>query len=85
MYHLVGGLAGYFIPRVMGFSETDSRTMAIETAMKSSAFGFLLAKLHFAPFLARVPPAVSVVWMAVTGSTLAVIWRYIPVTDKKKN
>ena len=82
-YHLVGGIAGYGIPKLMGFSETDSRTMAIETAMKSSAFGFLLAKLHFAPFLARVPPAVSVVWMAVTGSTLAVIWRFIPVTDKK--
>ncbi len=85
LYHLVGGLAGYGIPRAMGFSETDSRTMAIETAMKSSAFGFLLAKLHFAPFLARVPPAVSVVWMAVPGSTLAVIWRFIPVSDKKKN
>jgi bile acid:Na+ symporter, BASS family len=85
LYHLVGGVAGYGIPRLMGFSETDSRTMAIETAMKSSAFGFLLAKLHFAPFLARVPPAVSVVWMAVTGSTLAVIWRFIPVGDKKKD
>lgn len=141
VYHLIGGLAGYFIPKALKFSETDSRsvpvsvfgpcheaelgaqrvrepydletplsttpstpsapsthssfflplprgcpyrTMAIETAMKSSAFGFLLAKLHFAPFLARVPPAVSVVWMAVTGSTLAVIWRYIPVGDKKK-
>jgi BASS family bile acid:Na+ symporter len=85
VYHLVGGLAGYSIPKLMGFSETDSRTMAIETAMKSSAFGFLLAKLHFGAFLARVPPAVSVVWMAVTGSTLAVIWRYIPVNDKKKD
>jgi len=78
-YHLLGGVVGYFVPKLMGFSDTDSRTMAIETAMKSSAFGFLLAKLHFGSYLARVPPAVSVVWMAVTGSTLAVIWRYIPV------
>lgn len=83
LFHLVGGLAGYFVPKVLGYSEKDSRTMAIETAMKSSAFGFLLAKLHFAPYLARVPSAVSVVWMAVTGSTLAVIWRYIPVKDEK--
>ncbi|EWM27587.1 bile acid:sodium symporter family protein [Nannochloropsis gaditana] len=83
-YHLVAGVAGYAIPRFLKFSETDSRTMAIETAMKSSAFGFLLASLHFPNFLVRVPPAVSVVWMAVTGSTLAVIWRFIPVKDEKK-
>ena len=53
--------------------------MAIETSMKSSAFGFLLAKLHFGQYAARVPSAVSVVWMALTGSVLAVIWRYIEV------
>ena len=67
----------------MGFTEKDARTMAIETSMKSSAFGFLLAKLHFAAYLARVPAAVSVVWMAVTGSALAVVWRYIPVKEEK--
>jgi BASS family bile acid:Na+ symporter len=53
--------------------------MAIETSMKSSAFGFLLAKLHFGSFEARVPAAVSVVWMAITGSLLAIFWRYVPV------
>jgi len=40
---------------------------------------FLLAKLHFGQAAARVPSAVSVVWMALTGSILAVIWRYIPI------
>merc|ERR1712176_161630 len=68
-------------PKLTGFSEVKSRTMAIETSMKSSAFGFLLAKLHFGQYAARVPSAVSVVWMALTGSLLAVIWRYIPVKD----
>ena len=58
--------------------------MAIETSMKSSAFGFLLAKLHFGEYAARVPSAVSVVWMALTGSILAVVWRYIPVPPPKK-
>ena len=48
--------------------------------MKSSAFGFLLASLHFPEFLVRVPSAVfSVVWMAVMGSMMAVVWRFIPV------
>ncbi len=50
--------------------------------MKSSAFGFLLASLHFPEYLVRVPSAVSVVWMAVLGSTMAVVWRFIPVEDK---
>ena len=82
--HLVGGLIGYTLPRLTGFGEVASRTMAIETSMKSSAFGFLLAKLHFGDYAARVPSAVSVVWMALTGSVLAVIWRYIPVQAPKK-
>jgi BASS family bile acid:Na+ symporter len=81
LLHLVGGLVGYFLPKMTGFGEVSSRTMAIETSMKSSAFGFLLAKLHFGEFAARVPSAVSVVWMALTGSMLAVIWRYIPVKE----
>jgi BASS family bile acid:Na+ symporter len=83
LLHLVGGLVGYYLPRALGFDETSSRTMAIETSMKSSAFGFLLAKLHFGDYAARIPSAVSVVWMALTGSLLAVVWRFIPVKDKK--
>jgi len=83
LLHLVGGLVGYMLPRLTGFGEVACRTMAIETSMKSSAFGFLLAKLHFGEYAARVPSAVSVVWMALTGSILAVIWRYIPVTPSE--
>lgn len=85
LLHLVGGLVGYALPRLTGFGEVSSRTMAIETSMKSSAFGFLLAKLHFGDYAARVPSAVSVVWMALTGSILAVIWRYIPVPEDDKD
>jgi BASS family bile acid:Na+ symporter len=84
LLHLIGGLVGYALPRLTGFGEVSSRTMAIETSMKSSAFGFLLAKLHFGEPAARVPAAVSVVWMALTGSVLAVIWRYIPVPTTGK-
>ena len=46
--------------------------------MKSSAFGFLLAKLHFADFAVRVPSAVSIVWMTLIGSTMAVACRFFP-------
>jgi BASS family bile acid:Na+ symporter len=84
LLHLLGGIVGYWLPKVTGFGEVKSRTMAIETSMKSSAFGFLLAKLHFGDYVARVPSAVSVVWMALTGSLLAVVWRYIPVKEDEK-
>ena len=83
LIHLVGGLVGYWLARGVGFGETSSRTMAIETSMKSSAFGFLLAKLHFGEFACRVPSAASVVWMALTGSTMAVAWRFLPVKPVK--
>uniref|UniRef100_A0A0G4I626 Uncharacterized protein n=1 Tax=Chromera velia CCMP2878 TaxID=1169474 RepID=A0A0G4I626_9ALVE len=82
LLHLVGGIVGYSVPKLMGMTETTCRTIAIETSMKSSAFGFLLASLHFADFAVRVAPAVSVVWMAITGATLAVIWRFIPVKEE---
>ena len=83
LIHLVGGIVGYWLSRFMGFGETTARTMAIETSMKSSAFGFLLAKLHFGAEAVRVPSAVSVIWMALTGSTMAVVWRFIPVKPVK--
>jgi len=73
--HLFGGLLGFFATQICGFDERTCRTVAIETSMKSSAFGFLLASLHFGAFNVRVPSAVSVVWMAIVGSVLAVYWK----------
>lgn len=79
LLHVIGGVAGYCMQWLAGYGELTRRTTAIETSMKSSAFGFLLASLHFQSYAVRVPSAVSVVWMAIVGSTMAVIWRYIPV------
>jgi BASS family bile acid:Na+ symporter len=81
LLHLVGGIVGYWLPKLTGFGEVKSRTMAIETATKSSGFGFLLAKLHFGDYVARVPSAVSIVWLALTVSLLSVFWRYTPVKE----
>lgn len=83
--HLVGGLVGYWAMRLLKYEEVTCRTTAIETSMKSSAFGFLLASLHFPEYLVRVPSAVSVVWMAVLGSSMAVFWRFIPIKDTKSD
>ena len=43
LLHLLGGALGYWGMKIFKYSETTCRTCAIETAMKSSAFGFLLA------------------------------------------
>eukprot|EP00182_Erythrolobus_australicus_P002852 CAMPEP_0185831886 /NCGR_PEP_ID=MMETSP1353-20130828/1759_1 /TAXON_ID=1077150 /ORGANISM="Erythrolobus australicus, Strain CCMP3124" /LENGTH=433 /DNA_ID=CAMNT_0028529999 /DNA_START=46 /DNA_END=1347 /DNA_ORIENTATION=+ len=84
LLHVLGGIFGYFLPKIFGYNEIVCRTTAIETAMKSSAFAFLLASLHFGSYAVRVPAAVSVVWMALIGSSLAVMWRYIPVAPTLK-
>ena len=78
LLHVLGGAAAYFGLKRLKYGEQTSRTVAIETSMKSSAFGFLLAKLHFADLIVRVPAAVSVVWMALVGSSLAVVFHKIP-------
>lgn len=83
LFHLLSGLLGYFVPKMLKFTEIQSRTMAIETAMKSSAFGFLLAQLHFKQYATRIPAAVSIVWMALVGACMAVVWRFIPVKDEE--
>lgn len=84
LLHTVGGILGYWMVAAAGYPEITRRTTAIETSMKSSAFGFLLATLHFGRYMVRVPAAVSVVWMALVGSTMAVIWRYIPIKRNVK-
>lgn len=84
LLHLIGGIVGYILVGLAGYGETTRRTTAIETAMKSSAFSFLLASLHFGRYLVRVPSAVSVVWMSLVGSSLAVFWRFRPVSKDKE-
>lgn len=83
LLHVVGGALGYSVGKqLLRVGESTSRTLAIEQAMKSSAFGFLLAKLHFSDPAVPVPSAVSVVWMAVIGASLAVFWRFQPPNEK---
>ena len=49
--------------------------------MQSAALGFALAQKHFSDVMVCVPAAVSVVFMALGGSALAVFWRSRPTTD----
>jgi bile acid:Na+ symporter, BASS family len=76
--HATGGLVGYLVAKPL-YSEHIARTFAMQLAMKSSAFAYLLAMLHFGSAYA-VPSAVSIVWMTIIGSSLAVISRLFPPT-----
>eukprot|EP01023_Acetabularia_acetabulum_P019459 TRINITY_DN1991_c0_g2_i1.p1 TRINITY_DN1991_c0_g2~~TRINITY_DN1991_c0_g2_i1.p1 ORF type:complete len:388 (-),score=70.32 TRINITY_DN1991_c0_g2_i1:926-2089(-) len=82
--HVVAFALGYFLCKIPVFklSEKAARTVSIETGMQSAALGFVLAQKHFTDPLVAVPSAVSVVFMAVGGSALAVYWRGKPAQDK---
>jgi bile acid:Na+ symporter, BASS family len=80
LLHALGGLTGYVFTKPF-YSEQVCRTFAIEFAMKSSAFGYLLASLHFSEFAVRVPSAVSIVYMTLIGSSLAVASRFFPPNE----
>ena len=82
LLHALGGIAGYVFTKPF-YGEDVCRTFAIEFAMKSSAFGYLLASLHFPDFAVRVPSAVSIVWMTLIGSSLAVASRFFPPEECK--
>lgn len=82
--HAAAFFLGYWLSKLCTFGESTCRTISIECGMQSSALGFLLAQKHFTNPLVAVPSAVSVVFMALGGSALAVFWRNspIPLNDK---
>ena len=79
--HALGGFAGYFMMKPF-HAEDVCRTFAIDFAMRSSDFGYLLATLHFPDFTVRVPAAVSIVWMTSIGSSMAVASRFVPPEER---
>lgn len=80
LLHAAAFSLGYFLCKGLNFDEKTSRTVSIETGMQSAALGFLLAQKHFADPLVAIPSAVSVVFMALGGSALAVFWRNKPIS-----
>jgi BASS family bile acid:Na+ symporter len=83
LLHLLGAACAYFgTKKFTNYPEKTCRTFGIQLAMKSSAFGYLLATLHFASDpLVRVPSAVSIVWMSLIGASLAVLSRFNPPAE----
>lgn len=82
--HATGFALGYLLSGLLGLSEADCRTCAIEVGMQNSGLGSTLASspsfasqfaLPMQAALAPVPSAVSAVYHVVIGSLLAAYWR----------
>lgn len=82
LHNFLGLNAGYFISRVVGFNERDSRTLAIEVGMQNSGLGVALATQHFSA-LAALPGALFSIWHNLSGSALAAYWSRKKETNAK--
>jgi len=76
LLHGGGFSLGYLFAQLLGFAQSDRRTLAIEVGMQNSGLGASLAKSHFHELaLAPLPCAISATMHSVIGSILAGIWR----------
>jgi BASS family bile acid:Na+ symporter len=74
MLHNSAGLfMGYFTSRLLGFSPTECRTLAIEVGMQNSGLAVALAIKYFTA-TAALPGAIFSIWHNLSGSILAGFW-----------
>ncbi len=74
LHNAAGLLIGYLVTRLLGHSEQEARTLAIETGMQNSGLAVALAVKYFAP-AAALAGAIFSVWHNISGSLLASFWR----------
>jgi BASS family bile acid:Na+ symporter len=74
MLHNSAGLfLGYFTSRLLGYSPTECRTLAIEVGMQNSGLAVALAIKYFTA-AAALPGAIFSIWHNLSGSILAGFW-----------
>jgi BASS family bile acid:Na+ symporter len=74
MLHNSSGLfLGYFTSRLLGYSPTECRTLAIEVGMQNSGLAVALAIKYFTA-TAALPGAIFSIWHNLSGSVLAGFW-----------
>tara|TARA_R110002072_G_scaffold3149_3_gene23439 strand:- start:94291 stop:95214 length:924 start_codon:yes stop_codon:yes gene_type:complete len=72
LHNLLGLIAGYSIPKLMGYDETICKTISIEVGMQNSGLAVALANQYFTT-LAALPGALFSIWHNISGSIMAVI------------
>ncbi len=73
VHNALGLAGGYGIPKLLGLSERQCRTFAIEVGMQNSGLGVALAVQYFSA-AAALPGALFSVWHNLSGSLLAGLW-----------
>ncbi len=73
LHNSAGLFLGYFTSRLMGFSPTECRTLAIEVGMQNSGLAVALAIKYFSA-TAALPGAIFSIWHNLSGSILAGFW-----------
>ena len=74
--HTLGFFLGYFLSKLLKFSEKNSQTVSIEVGMQNSGLATELARSNFPDFsLATVPGAISALTHCILGSIAAGLCR----------
>lgn len=73
LHNFLGLIAGYVVPRFMGYDKMTCKTLAIEVGMQNSGLAVVLANQYFSA-IAALPGALFSIWHNVTGAILASVW-----------
>lgn len=73
LHNMLGYSLGYFIARLLGFTEMQRRAIMIEVGMQNSGLGAALAATYFNP-VAALPSAIFSVWHNFSGALVANIF-----------
>lgn len=82
LHNMIGLAGGYWIGRLLGFSQRVARTMAIEVGMQNSGLAVALANQFFTATTA-LPGALFSIWHNVSGSLLAGYWKRRPLPENE--
>jgi BASS family bile acid:Na+ symporter len=82
IHNLSGYGIGYFLSKLLGLDERDSRTIAIEVGMQNAGLASGLAKSLGKIATVGLAPAVFGPMQNISGSILASYWHKRPVKDK---
>jgi BASS family bile acid:Na+ symporter len=73
LHNITGLFLGYLTSRLLGYSPTECRTLAIEVGMQNSGLAVALAMKYFSA-AAALPGALFSIWHNISGSILAAFW-----------
>jgi BASS family bile acid:Na+ symporter len=73
LHNSAGLMLGYYTSRLLGYSPTECRTLAIEVGMQNSGLAVALAIKYFTA-TAALPGAIFSIWHNLSGSILAGFW-----------